>query len=178
MVKENNGIIRIAISGKSGCGNSSVSRIVAEKLGIKLINYTFHDMAREMGIPFEELCRLAEEDNRYDLELDRKLVELAMEGSCVLGSRLAIWLLKEASLKVYLTASLEVRAKRIAKREALSFDEAYSATKLRDERDRLRYLRLYSIDVDSFNFADLIINTEEGDQYYVADKIIEALSLQ
>ncbi len=171
-------IIRIAISGKSGCGNSSVSRIVAERLGIKLINYTFHDMAREMNIPFEELCRLAEKDPRYDLELDRKLVELAMEGSCVLGSRLAVWLLKEANLKVYLTASLEERARRIASREGLSFEESFKATRERDKRDRLRYLKLYKIDVDKFDFVDLVIDTEKGDQYYVADRIISALSLQ
>ena len=173
-----NRIIRIAISGKSGCGNSSVSRIVAKRLGIKLINYTFHDMAREMNIPFEELCRLAEKDPRYDLELDRKLVELAMDGSCVLGSRLAVWLLKEANLKVYLTASLEERARRIADREGLSFEESFKATRERDERDRLRYLKLYKIDVDKFDFVDLVIDTEKGDQYYVADRIISALSLQ
>ena len=52
--------IKIAVSGKSGCGNSTVSRLLAEKLGLKLINYTFHDMAEEAGIPFEEFCRRAE----------------------------------------------------------------------------------------------------------------------
>ncbi len=177
-LRESEMVVRIAISGKSGCGNSSVSKIVAERLGIRLINYTFHDMAREMGIPFEKLCRLAEEDPRYDLELDRKLVELAMDGSCVLGSRLAVWLLEGANLKVYLTASLEVRARRIASREGLSFEEAYRATKERDERDRLRYLKLYNIDVNEFGFVDLVIDTEKGDQYYVANRIISALSLQ
>ncbi len=178
MGKRGEEVVRIAISGKSGCGNSSVSKIVAERLGIRLINYTFHDMAREMNIPFEELCRLAERDPRYDLELDKRLVELAMEGSCVLGSRLAVWLLEEADLKVYLTASLEERARRIAKREGLNFEDSYRATKQRDERDRLRYLKLYNIDVDKFDFVDLIIDTEKGDQYYVADRIIAALSLQ
>ena len=54
--------IKIAVSGKSGCGNSTVSRLLAEKLGLKLINYTFHNMAEEAGIPFEELCLKAEND--------------------------------------------------------------------------------------------------------------------
>jgi cytidylate kinase len=34
-------VLRIAISGKSGCGNTTVSRMVAEKLGLRFINFTF-----------------------------------------------------------------------------------------------------------------------------------------
>lgn len=30
--------VRVAISGKSGCGNTTVSTLLAEKLGVKLIN--------------------------------------------------------------------------------------------------------------------------------------------
>ena len=168
---------RIAISGKSGCGNSSVSRIISEKLNLRLINYTFHDIAREKGIPFEEICMLAEKDPQYDLKLDRKQVEMASKGSCVLGSRLAIWLLKDADLKVYLDASVEVRALRIAKREGTPYKETLKNTMERDRRDRERYLRLYSIDIDDFDFAGLIINTEKGDQFFVAERIINSLPL-
>ena len=39
--------LRIAISGKSGCGNTTVSGLLAQKLGIKLINYTFRQLAEE-----------------------------------------------------------------------------------------------------------------------------------
>ena len=109
--------LRIAISGKSGCGNSTVSRLVAKTLKLRLINYTFRNIAEERGITFEEVCRLAQEDDSYDRELDKKQVQMAMEGSCVLGSRLAVWMLKEADLKVYLCASPEVRAERIRIRE-------------------------------------------------------------
>ncbi len=168
----------IAISGKSGCGNSSVSRIVAERLGLRLINYTFHDIARERGIPFEELCMLAEKDSQYDLELDRKQVELAREGNCVLGSRLAVWLLENATLKAYLWASLETRARRIASRESIPYLRALRETEDRDRRDRNRYLKLYNIDIDSYRFVDIIVNTEEGDQFFVAESILKALPLQ
>ena len=91
--------LRIAISGKSGCGNSTVSRLVAESLKLRLINYTFRNIAEEQGISFEEVCRRAQKDYNYDRELDKKQVEMAMEGSCVLGSRLAVWMLKEVDLK-------------------------------------------------------------------------------
>jgi cytidylate kinase len=166
--------IRIAVSGKSGCGNTTVSRILAERLGVRLINYTFHDMAGERGMSFEQLCLLAETDSQYDRHLDRRQVELAMEGSCVLASRLAIWLLDQANLKVYLYASAEVRARRIAERERIPWRKSLRDVEARDTRDRNRYLKLYEIDIDDYGFADLVVDTEAGDQYYVVDTIISA----
>jgi cytidylate kinase len=72
--------LRIAISGKSGCGNSTVSRLVAGRLGLRLVNYTFKDLARERGLSFEEVCLRAENDSEYDLTIDRMQVALAKEG--------------------------------------------------------------------------------------------------
>jgi cytidylate kinase len=164
--------IKIAISGKSGCGNSSVGRLVAEELNLSLINYTFKDMARERGMAFEEFCRLAEEDLSYDIELDKKQVELAEKGDCVLGSRLAIWVLKDADLKVYLEASLDERAARIRKREGGDMEQQKTVTKERDARDHARYLKLYGIDNDEYSFADMIIQTDNLTQHEVAEMII------
>jgi CMP/dCMP kinase len=167
------GDVRIAISGKSGCGNTTVSRLVAERLSIRQINYTFHTMADEQGVSFGEMCRMAESDDSWDRYLDRKQVELAMEGSCVLGSRLAIWVLEAADLKVYLTAAPEVRARRIQQREGGTLEDVMVATDERDRRDHARYLRLYNIDTESFRFVDLIIDTERYLPDEIADLIVD-----
>ncbi len=164
--------IKIAISGKSGCGNSTVSRIVAERLGLRLVNYTFRALAEEQGISFEEVRRRAEEDDSWDRYLDKRQVELAVEGNCVLGSRLAVWMLEDADLTVYLTASLAVRAARIHRREDGDFDEILRKTHARDERDRSRYMDLYGIDNNSYGFVDLVIDTENLAAEEVADRII------
>ncbi|MFP4010822.1 MAG: (d)CMP kinase [Spirochaetaceae bacterium] len=168
--------MKIAISGKSGCGNSTVSRIVAERLGLRLVNYTFRVLAREREMSFEELRRQAEHDPSVDRYLDQRQVELAAEGDCVLGSRLAVWLLEDADLKVYLTAPLSVRAARIQRREGGSFQEVLRKTRGRDERDRRRYLHLYGIDNDDFAFVDLIVDTQSILPEEVAERIIEAVS--
>ncbi len=162
----------IAISGKSGCGNSTVSRLVASRLGLRVINYTFKDLARDEGMSFEELARIAETDPQYDLALDLLQVKMAAEGGCVLGSRLAIWLLKETAFTVYLFASAETRAGRIAKREGLSPEKAFTITAERDKRDRERYLRLYGYDVDAYGFAALVVETDNLDAESVAERII------
>lgn len=166
------GALRIAISGKSGCGNTTVSRLLAQRLGIRLINYTFHTMADEQGVSFDQMCRMAESDDSWDRYLDRKQVERAMEESCVLGSRLAIWVLHAADIKVYLTADPEVRARRIQAREGGSLEEVQAATDQRDQRDRARYLRLYGIDMDAYQFADLVIDTERYRPEEIVDLIV------
>jgi cytidylate kinase len=167
--------LTIAISGKSGCGNTSVSKLLAQRLFLRLINYTFHDIAREEGLTFEEIMDRAEVDSHYDLFLDKKQIDFARGGNCVLGSRLAIWLLTDATLKVYLEASPLARAKRIAGREHKDIDAALAETNERDEKDHNRFYRLYSIDNNKYDFVDLIIDTEKGDQYYVIETIINYL---
>lgn len=165
--------IKIAISGKSGCGNSTVSRLTAERLGLRMINYTFHTVAEERGIDFHTLCKLAETDPQWDLLVDTRQVELAREGNCVLGSRLAVWLLSDADLKVFLDAPLTVRAQRIHKREGGDFETVLRQTRERDERDHARFLRLYKIDNNHYQFVDLVIDTTDLTPEQVVDRIVE-----
>ena len=166
--------MKIAISGKSGCGNSTVSRIVAKRLGYKLVNYTFHSTAQEIGVSFDEMCEMAEQDDKWDLYVDERQVEMAREGDTVLGSRLAIWVLEDADFRVYLDARMEVRAGRIQKREGGELDHVSAKTAARDQRDHDRYLRLYGIDNNNFKFVDLIVDTEDMTPKEIADVIVES----
>jgi cytidylate kinase len=165
--------LRIAISGKSGCGNTTVSRLVAEKLGLRVVNYTFKNLARERGVTFEEICILAETDPQYDLSIDRMQVKLAEQGGCVLGSRLAIWLLRDTAFTVYLQAPLEVRAARIAQREDKDLAKALRETEARDKRDHDRYSRLYGYDVNDYAFAALVVDAASLGQDEVAREIVQ-----
>lgn len=167
--------ITIAISGKSGCGNTTVSKTVADKLNLKFINYTFRTMAEEKGISFNELRQLAEESTAIDMELDKKQVYLAAEGNCVLGSRLAIWMIDKADLKVYLTASPAVRAGRIANRENGTLEEKIKETEDRDQKDSARYKKTYAIDTNQYDFADLIIDTDINNADEVVNLILSAV---
>jgi cytidylate kinase len=47
----------ITISGKSGCGNSTISKLIAEKFEYEHINLTLRQIAEEQGITFENLLR-------------------------------------------------------------------------------------------------------------------------
>ena len=167
---------RIAISGKSGCGNTTVSRLISNILDLRFINYTFRNLAQEKGLSFEQILDLAKEDDSLDKEVDKHQVELARkDGGCVLGSRLAIWMLPEADLKVYLSAKLDVRVKRIQNREGGTLDDIIKSTKKRDKQDRERYLKIYNIDNDNYSFADIVIQTDETKPAEIAEMIISEL---
>ena len=167
--------MRIAISSKSGCGNTTVSTLLSEKLGYPMVNFTFRQMAQERGVDFWTFCRMAEDDYDIDRELDRRQVEMAMEQKdCILASRLAIWMLKEADLKVYLTATAETRAKRIYTREGGSLEERYKETVSRDENDTNRYKTIYGIDNSKpEECADLIIATDDKTPDEIVSLIIQ-----
>ncbi|MDR1972057.1 MAG: AAA family ATPase [Treponema sp.] len=167
---------KIAISGKSGCGNTTVSRLVAEKLGLRFINFTFRTLAKERQISLGEVLEKAAGDDSWDREVDSRQVALAREeGGCVLGSRLAIWMLPEADLKVYLRAAPEIRVRRIMMREGGKAEEVAAFTARRDLQDRERYLRIYRIDNDNYSFADLVIDTDNLDPDNIAGLIIDAV---
>lgn len=167
--------VRVAISGKSGCGNTTVSTLLAEKLGVKLINYTFRQLAAEKGLTLAQVIENARTDDSYDIFVDNHQVELARAEPCVLGSRLAIWMLKEADLKVYLFASDETRAKRILNREGGDLQKIKDFTAMRDSEDTRRYKKIYNIDNNDYSFSDLIIDTAKFNPEQIVELIIAEL---
>ena len=172
--------IKIAISGKSGCGNTTVSKMIAERLGLQFINFTFRSLAQERGMSLAEVLTQAAQDDSWDKEVDSRQVQLARESSgCVLGSRLAIWMLEEADLKVYLTASAKIRAERILKREGGNHEEVAAFTEERDRQDHDRYMRIYNIDNDHYEFVNLSIDTDYNDPVAIVQMIlVEAEKIQ
>lgn len=180
--------MRIAISSLSGCGNSTVSRLVARKLKLAFINYTFRNLAKDTDVPFEKIQSESLKTPAYDYEVDRRQIGLiGRNTNCVVGSRLAVWLDDDKlhskigvkappfDFKVWIYAPLQERAARIAKRERLSVSQVLSATQLRDSQNELRYRKLYGIDVDKFPQAvDLTINTERFNAEQVSALIISS----
>ena len=168
--------LRIAVSGKSGCGNTTVSTLLSQALGVTLINYTFRQLAAEKGMTLAQVIESAKTDDSYDMYVDSHQVELAKKEPCVLGSRLAIWMLKEADLKVYLYASDEVRANRVFTREGGDLKQIQEFTAMRDSEDSRRYKKLYDIDNNDYAFADVIIDTSKYTPEQIVRQILDELT--
>jgi CMP/dCMP kinase len=166
--------LRIAISGQSGCGNTTAVHNVGKTLGLNVVNYTFRDLARDLDVPFEEIQKRAGETKVYDFLTDLSLIRASLQPRAVVGSRLAAWLV-DADLRVWLHAPLETRAKRIHQREKDSlYESVLYRTLQRDEQNRRRYLQLYGIDINDRSDFDIIINTERLTAEQVSSLIVAA----
>lgn len=166
--------MKIAISGLSGCGNTTTSTVLSKKLGFPLVNFTFRNLAKEKGMSLEELSEKAKYNSDIDKELDTRQASMARENeNAILASRLAIWMLPEADVKVYLEASEKTRAERIMKREGGSLEYQIETTRKRDEENYNRYLNIYGIDCEKYDFADLVIQTDDKTAEQVADIVLE-----
>ncbi len=163
----------ICIGGYTGSGKDTIADIVANKLNFKRIKFSFKDVARELNIPLMEYQKYVERDLTIDKKFDEKILKEA-KGKCVISTWLSPWYIKNAILKVFLEASEEERARRIAKRDKMKFKEALRHVNERDMHNRGRYLALYKIDICDKSVFDLIINTEKFSPEQSAEIIIAA----
>jgi cytidylate kinase len=117
-------------------------------------------IAKEKGISLEEQVDTREAE--IDHLMDRRSLKLAMQGGVVLDGRLTGWAAGEwADVKVWYECPLKTRAKRVAKRDNISFEESFKKVKNRDEDDRKKYLKLYGIDSFDRSIYDIKINNEK-----------------
>ena len=181
---------RIAISGKSGCGATTATKLVSAALSVPAYNFTMRDLASEQGTTLDALQRRALADNAIDLELDRRQVSfvVANPSGFVLASRLAIWLDDNRMLsklnalqkpvidyRFWLSTPLQERAKRVAARESWDYGDALQHVERRDEENAQRYSRLYGINVDSLPFSTVEIDTTRNNAQQVARIIIDCV---
>ena len=153
----------IAVSGPPGSGKTTYARRLAEDLGLEYYSAgrIFRELARERGVSLEEMNRIAASDPRIDLEIDMRTLEIGCRGNAVIEGHLVAWVLRSvADVRIYVTAPLEVRVKRIAEREGRSFDEVYRETVIREFMHQQRFLSMYGIDISNLSIFNLVVDTE------------------
>jgi CMP/dCMP kinase len=168
--------MRIAISGYSGCGNTTATTNVGRELNLHIMNFTFRDLAKQLNMKFEDIQKESNDNFIYDYLTDLSCIRATLGSQIVLGTRLAAWIM-DADLRIWLHASLEARAARINRRESekeSSYEQVLYKTLKRDEQNRKRYLRLYGIDVNDHSDFDITINTEKLTAEQVSGLIVTA----
>lgn len=172
--------MKIAISGLSGCGNTTAVKNVAKLLKIPAVNYTFRNLAADSGRTLEDIQELALKDRTIDYLVDRKIISIFEKNkNCVVGTRLAAWLVQDADLRVWLHASPQERAKRIHVREKhKSLHQVRLETARRDAENIARYKEYYKLDITKERMElDLIVNTERLTAEQTAALIVAAAKL-
>ena len=168
--------IIICISGLPGCGKSTVAKKLAQKYKLRYISGgdALKELAIEAGFKpsgedwweTEEGRRFLNkrmEDSNFDRKVDEKLIEIAKEGNVILDSWTMPWLLDEG-FKIWLDASLEVRAARAAKRDKIDFEEAKKLIREREKKTREIYSKLYGFNLgEDFSPFHIILDTDKLD---------------
>jgi cytidylate kinase len=173
--------MKIAISGFVGTGKTATAARVRELLAEKgveaeVIMPTFKDIAKERGIDLMEVQRMAEKDPSFDKVFDGQTLKMAAKAkNAIVASWLAIWIIKDADLKVFLYAPFEEKVRRIAARDGFNEEKAKRHIAEREEMNRKRYKKVYGIDIADYSAADVCINTSKFDVEGVARNIVSAL---
>jgi cytidylate kinase len=163
----------ICISGMAGSGKSTLAKKIAEKYGLKYcsggdalktlaIEHGYKPLRRGWWEANEGMRFLEkrEKNLKFDEEVDKKFLELAEEGNVVLDSWTMPWLLKKG-FKIWLDASQEKRAERIARRDGISVNEALKALRNKERKTKTIYKKLYSFSLgEDFAPFHLILDTD------------------
>jgi cytidylate kinase len=181
MVEES---VVICICGMAGSGKSTLAKKLAEKYGLKYYSggEALKALAIEKGYkPLKKgwwespeglsFLENREKNPEFDKAVDQKLLEAAKQGNVVLDSWTMPWLLKEG-FKIWLEASQNKRAERVAKRDGISVEKALEALRNKEEKTRAIYKRLYGFNLgEDFTPFHLILDTDN----LTAEEVFQAL---
>jgi predicted cytidylate kinase len=169
----------VSIGGQAGSGKSTIAKLLSYKLGYKVyhVGDIRRHMAREKSLTIAEFNKLGESDPTTDKQPDEYQKKLGEEqDNFVIDGRTSFHFIPK-SVKVYLDAHLEERAKRVFKDERVSehfhnMDDVRAALAEREKSDSSRYKNYYNIDCFNKENYDLVIDTTNMKPEDIVDKIL------
>ena len=186
--------IVVCISGMAGTGKSTLAKKLARKY--KLRYYSGGDALKELakdegynpssrgwwespeGLSF---LKKREKNLKFDKAVDDKLLKYAQQENVLLDSWAMPWLLK-TGFKIWLVASEEKRAERIAKRDKIAVKEALQVLKEKEARTKAIYKKLYGFrlgeDFEPFNLVLDTDNLDAGEVFQVLCMVMNNVVLK
>jgi predicted cytidylate kinase len=159
-------MLRICISGFTCSGKTSIGSELAKELSIlhitKGVTSTYKQLKSDHQTDKSSELKIREtSDKRYANAFDDEVMALSKANDCVVTTWIGPWIVKEPTVKVWLFASLDERAKRSALREGHSTKEAKEYIARKDKMNIEVFKDLYKIDILDHSDFDLMINTEK-----------------
>lgn len=176
-----NNEFNISITGDIGSGKSTISKLLAEKLNMEIIDsgQLYRKFAEEKNLNVLEQNK--SDDHSIDVKIDTYIEEVGKTKTNVLFvSRLA-WYFVPNSIKIYLKVNPILAAERIAKdvrigEEHKSAEETLEYNYNRKQLELDRYKQMYSIDDPSgYSNADIICDIGYNSIEEVVDVLYNAI---
>lgn len=158
-------MMRICISGLTGSGKTTLGNMLSKELKIEHIT---KEMAGEYARIQDEIKRgrnrrlgiLQAADPKYARKFDSEILKAAKGRNCVVTTWLAPWLIRDATLRVWLDASLDERSRRKARDMRTGRSKAKKYVMEKDGSAAREFKKIYGIDISDHSVFDLEINTE------------------
>lgn len=172
----------IVISGPPAVGKTTVAKGLADEFGLIYLSGgdVLKDLAQEQGFDVigddwwdtengMKFLSQRETNSEFDKKVDDKLIELFDNGGMVITSYTLPWLV-DNGIKIWLAGSHDSSSKRMQNRDNMTQQEAYEVTKVRYDKNRALYKKLYNFDFgNDVSVFDKIIDTDNLDANQVID---------
>lgn len=173
-------MVVVTVSGTPGSGKTTACRRLAEKLGMETIStgHFFREEAMKRGMSLADFGLYCETHPEVDRAIDDRQVERLRKGNVILEGRLAGWMAHRegiSSVKVWVDADEEERARRIVKREGGDVERRLHEMRDREASERIRYLSYYGIDLRDKGIYDVVVHTTTITPEEVTRRIVEAI---
>ncbi|MBI4174326.1 MAG: cytidylate kinase family protein, partial [Candidatus Aenigmarchaeota archaeon] len=170
-------MVVIVISGKPGCGSSTVARLLSEKLSLghfSVGDYNkSHSRAKREADRSIDVWKGVGAKKKFHLDSDKLARKMADEGNIVIDGKLSVRMLKgHYDYGIWLTAPKKTRIERYAKRDRVDFRTAARKLKEKESLERNNWKRIYGFDYfTQEKEANIVIDT--GDKS--PDEIVELI---
>lgn len=145
-------MVRITVSGHPGSGTSTLVKGLMAHFAWRSLNGgdVFREEARRRGMTLGAFGELCKNELDVDRSLDSQLQACMLESGAaeIVESRLAGWWAYKLGLpciRLWLEVSDEERARRVASREGMTYNEALEANTQRAAVDGERFALLYDL---------------------------------
>lgn len=168
-------IMKICVGGFASSGKTTLGEALSRELNIRHVHGSYKSIVNNDDKSMVGLLGslTAKHDKKIAKDFDAGIVKESNMGDCVVSTWIGAWIVKDATVRVWLDASQAARAKRraginhMSENEALKFVKAYDAANIKYFKD------VYKIDITDHSMFDMALNAERMS----IDEEVSAVSL-
>ena len=148
--------MKICIAGLSASGKTTLAREIARELKIAHVQQTYKKHAKGDS----ELIKMTKSTSpKFIKDFDKEIIRKAKGKDCVVSTWYGPWIIRDATIRVWLDVSEKERIRRKAKEKGKSIAYVTKYVKARDKSTMEQYKRAYGKAMD-FDIFDISLNTE------------------